>query len=85
MGRLVDGIEDFDYGQMVSGTCDASIEAGDELGTTRMSEFRVVFRVAGGVLDAATREVSLRAMKCGRKEGKVGVKLRFVWSQTLGI
>jgi hypothetical protein len=46
-----------------------------------MSEFRVVFRVTVEVFDAATREVSLRAMKGGGK-GEVGVNLRFVWLQT---
>lgn len=53
---------------MVNRTCDASVEAGDELGTTRMSVFRVVFRVAVEVFDVATREVSPRAMK-GRGRG----------------
>jgi hypothetical protein len=55
---------------VVNGTCDASIEeAGDELGTTRMSEFRVVFRVAVAVFDIAIREVSLRAMKGSGRGG----------------
>jgi len=40
----------------------------DELGTTRMSVFRVIFRVTVEVFGAATCEVSLRAMK-GRGRG----------------
>lgn len=53
---------------MVNRTCDASVEAGDELGTTRMSVFRVVFRVTVEAFDAASREVSPRAIE-GRGRG----------------
>lgn len=60
---------------MVNGTCDASIETDDELGTTRMSEFRVIFRVVVELIDAATREVSLRAIKCGRGRGRSHVTI----------
>ena len=43
----------------------------DELGTTRISEFRVAFRVTVEVFDAATREMSLRAIKGGGRGGVV--------------
>lgn len=70
VGRLVDGIEDFNYQKHGSGgqrnlrrVCRE--RTSDELGTTRISVFRVVFRVTVEVFDAATREMSLRAMKGG--------------------
>jgi hypothetical protein len=58
---------------VVNGTGDASIEAGDELGTTRMSVFRVVFRVTVEAFDAAARGVSLRAMKGRGRESTWGL------------
>ena len=55
--------------QSVNGTCNTSVEAGDELGTTRMSKFRVISRVTVGVFGAEACEVSLRAMEGGGRGG----------------